>query len=215
MSTEHRARGVLKINNNRTTSVVGRANAMCTGIDDNSSQFSNPPIPTSAVQAQVVVVNKCEVVAATRAHGAAAARNVQRTTLVGMMVTDLAYIQGVADKCVTWEQSVATLLAGGVLVAVVPIHVKGILEIKQGPTPGSVTLDANLGMLTAGLKGKFFFNWESTLDSKSFVTLPSTPNHLTVVSNLTPLTSYGFRVSVTNAAGVLQPWSQVVYFLVH
>ena len=99
--------------------------------------------------------------------------------------------------------------------AAVPTRAKGILEIKQGPTLGSVTLDANLGLLTAGLKGKFFFNWESTLDGKAFNTLPSTPNHLTVVSNLTPLTSYGFRVSVTNAAGVLQPWSQVVYFVVH
>ena len=60
----------------------------------------------------------------------------------GNPVTDLAYIQSVADKCLTWEQAVSTLLAGGVLVAAVPSHSKDILEIKQGPTPGSVTLDA-------------------------------------------------------------------------
>jgi hypothetical protein len=35
------------------------------------------------------------------------------------------------------------------------------------------------------------------------------------VANLTPLTSYGFRVSVTNNAGVAGEWSQIVYFLVH
>jgi hypothetical protein len=31
---------------------------------------------------------------------------------------------------------------------------------------------------------------------------PSTPNRKTTVANLTPLTSYGFRVSLTNAAGI-------------
>ncbi len=77
-----------------------------------------------------------------------------------------------------------------------------------------MSLDANVAALTAGLKGKFSFNWESTLDGKSFVTLPSTPNHVTTVSNLTPLTQYGFRVSVTDAAGVVGQWSQIVYFLV-
>ncbi len=76
-------------------------------------------------------------------------------------------------------------------------------------------LDANVALLTAGLKGKFFFNWESTIDGKTYVTLPSTPNHTTSVANLTPLTTYGFRVCVTNANRVLGPWSQTLYFVVH
>ena len=213
MATMHRARGVLKIKRKQTVSVTGRANAMCTGIDGHPALFSSPPVTTSTIQAQVVVVNKYEVVAATRAKGSASARDVERNTLVGMLETDLTYLQGIADKAPTYDQAVSTLEAGGVLVAIVGVHIKGILEIKQGPT-GSVILDANVVALTAGLKGKFSFNWESTLDGKVFSTLPSTPNHTTTVSNLTPLTSYGFRVSVTNAAGVLQPWSQIVYFLV-
>ena len=129
------------------------------------------------------------------------------------METDLTYIQGIADKSAIYAQAVSTLQAGGVAVAIAPSHSKAILVIKQGPA-GSVSLDANVAALTAGLRGKFSFNWESTLDGKSFATLPSTPNHLTTVANLTPMTSYGFRVSVTNAAGVSQPWSQVVYFVV-
>jgi hypothetical protein len=208
-----RARGVLKIKPKSTVSAVGRANAMCVGIDDNASLFSTPAVATSAIQAQVVVVNKCEVVVATRARGSASARDVQRKLLVGMLETELTYLQGIADKAPTYDQAVSILEAGGVLVAIVPPHIKAILEIKQGPA-GSVSLDANVAALTAGLRGKFSFNWESTLDGKSFATLPSTPNHLTTVANLTPMTSYGFRVSVTNAAGVSQPWSQVVYFVV-
>jgi hypothetical protein len=215
MATMHRARGVMKIVRRKTASVVGRANAMCVGMDNNPALFTSPPVTTSAMQAQVVIVNKCETVAATHVKGSASARDVQRNLLVGMMESDLLYIQGVADKSPTWDQAFATLEAGGVEVAIVPNRTKGILEIKQGPTPGSVTLDANVALLTAGLKGKFFFNWQSTIDGKTFVTLPSTPNHTTSVANLTPLTSYGFRVSVTAANGVQGAWSQIIDFLVH
>jgi hypothetical protein len=75
-------------------------------------------------------------------------------------------------------------------------------------------LDANVAMLTAGLKGKFSFNWQSTLDGKVYATLPSTPNHLTTVENLPTLTNVGFRVSITDAKGVMREWSQTMYFLV-
>jgi hypothetical protein len=32
---------------------------------------------------------------------------------------------------------------------------------------------------------------------------------------LTPLSTYGFRVSVTNSAGIQGEWSQIISFLVH
>jgi hypothetical protein len=215
MATVHRARAVLKIKRTQTASVVGRANAMCTGIDDNPALFPSPLVTTSAIQAQTVIVNKAETVATTRAKGSATARNVQRNLLVGMLETDLGYIQNCADKSPTLDQAVATIQAGGVEVAGVGSRVKGILEVKQGPTPGSVLLDANAALLTAGLKGGYFFNWESTLDGKTFVTLPSTPKSKTSVANLTPLTTYGFRVGVTDSNGIPGQWSQIIYFLVH
>ena len=63
-------------------------------------------------------------------------------------------------------------------------------------------------------KRKTFFNWQSTVDGKTFVSLPSTPLSKTTLADLTPLTTYGFRVSVTGSNGVMGPWSQVVAFLV-
>jgi len=214
MATMHRARAALDINRRQTTSVVGRANAMCTGIDNNANIFTTPNPPTGAIKAQVAIVNNAEVVAATRAKGAAAARDVQRNLLVGMMEVEATYIQGVADQSATWDQAAAVIKAGGLPVAMVPKRAKGVLEIRRGPASGSVVLDANVGALTAGLRGKFFFNWQSTVDGKTFVTLPSTPRHKTTVANLGPLTSYGFRVAVTDSAGVLGEWSQIVFFLV-
>jgi hypothetical protein len=215
MASVRRARGNLNINKKNTVSVVGRANVMCDGIDGEPSTFPSPTVPTATVRNQVTVVNKCETVARGRAIGAATARDVQRTLLVGMLEADLTYIQGCADKALTYDQAVHVLLAGGVVVSSVGRRQKEVIEIKQGPKPGSVVLDANVAMLTAGLRGKFFFNWQSTVDGKVYATLPSTPNHLTTVENLTPLTSVGFRVSVTDSKGVVQGWSQTMYFLVH
>jgi hypothetical protein len=53
MAIAHRARGVLKIKRRKTVSAVGRANAMCVGIDENTALFPSPPVTTSIIQTQV------------------------------------------------------------------------------------------------------------------------------------------------------------------
>jgi hypothetical protein len=45
--------------------------------------------------------------------------------------------------------------------------------------------------------------------------LTPSPKAKTSTANLTPLTSYGFRVAVTTSDGVMGPWSPVVPFVVH
>jgi hypothetical protein len=214
MASVRRARGILNINKKQTVSVTGRANAMCDGVDDHPTVFPSPNVPTATVRNQVGVVNKCESVTRSRAIGTASARDVQRSILVGMLENQLTYIQGCADKAGTYDQAVSVLQSGGVVVAGVGQKQKEVIEIKQGPKPGSVVLDANVAMLTAGLRGKFSFNWQSTVDGRIFTNLPSTPNHLTLVENLTPQTTVGFRVSITNAKGVVGEWSQTMYFQV-
>ncbi len=216
MASMHRARGVLKIQRQKTVSVTGRANAMCTGIGGNTALFATPNPSVSTVQNQIVAVDKAEVLAATRAKGAAAARNVQRTSLVGMLEAWLTYAQGISDTSSSTEQAVSTLLAAGLLVALVGQHNKAILTVTQGPQPGTAALSANKTALTGGSAKKYFFNWQYTADGgKTFVSMPSTPKAKTTLANLTPLSTYGFRVSITNSAGIPGEWSQVVSFLVH
>ena len=215
MASTHRARAVLKIKRTKTVSVTGKANAMCSGFAGNTTLFATPNPSIAAIETQTGVVNKTEVVAATRAKGAAAARNVQRSILVGMLETGVTYVQGLADASGTPEQAMSTILAAGLSVALVGQRAKAILTVTQGPEPGTVILNANAKALTSGIKGKFFFNWQSTADGKTFVNLPSTPKAKTTVANLTPLSTYGFRVCITNSAGVAEAWSQVFSFLVH
>jgi hypothetical protein len=188
---------------------------MCVGIDGAPALFPNPNPATSVIKNQIAMVNNAEVAAQNRTKGAAEARNVQRDLLVTMMQAVAVYIQGIADQSASWDQAVSVIKTGGLAVAAIQTHTKGILEVRQGPAPGTVSLDANVAALTAGLRGKFFFNWEFTADGKTYATLPSTPNHKTTVANLAPLTSVGFRVSVTASNGIAGEWSPTVSFIVH
>ena len=216
MGTMHRARAVMKINRTQTVSVTGKANAMCNGWAAHPALFANPDPAIATVQGQVVVVGNAEIVALTRARGSAAARDVQLGLLVGMLEKGVCYVQGLADTCPSQDQAVALILAAGLSVAAVGGHIKPILAVKQGPVAGSVILDANARALTGGTKKKYFLNWQLSADGgKTWTSMPSTPKAKTSLDGLTPLTTYEFRVSVTNSDGTTGAWSQTFAFLVH
>jgi hypothetical protein len=216
MAKMHRARAVMNINREKTVSVTGKADAMCTGWENNPGMFPNPSSPSiTAIRSQVAVVHKAETLAGTRAKGSASARNVQRSILVHLLEAGVLYVQQIADNSPTLEQAVATIQASALDVALVGSEVKAIIKVRQGPS-GSVRLQGHRAELTADIRGAVFFNWQITSDGgKTFTTLPSTPRAKTSVANLTPLTTYGFRVSVTGPDGVPGEWSQIVNFLVH
>jgi hypothetical protein len=216
MASTHRARALAKINRNSTPSVTGRANVICTGIGAHPTLFPSPNPSLGSILAQIVAVNNAEVTAATRAPGAAAARNVQRNLLVSLIEGTVVYVQGIADTCTSYDQAVSTIQAAGLVVAPVGKRIKALLALSQGPEPGSVVLDANARALTGGSQRKHCFNWGYSADGgKTFIGLPSTPKAKTTLDGLTPLTTYGFRVSLTTSDGIAGAWSQVVSFLVH
>jgi hypothetical protein len=203
MLSEHRARAILKIKKQNTASVQTRAKIMVLGIGSQPTLFATVTSAAGAIQGQIPVLDKAETVARTRAPGSAAARNVQRKLLVGMMESAMALVQAIADAAGSVDQAVSTIQEAGLVVAMVPLHTKAILTVTQGPQAGSVVLDANatvLGASGANRGKKTCFHWQSTSDGKTYVTLPSTPTSKTSVSNLTPLTTYGFRVCVTIGA---------------
>lgn len=214
MAKVKRARAKLNVDKQKTTSVQSKAKGMCNGIEAHSKLFPAPNPPISDIRDQIVVVDDAEVLVDTNVKGAAAARNVQRSILVGMLECELTYVQSVADKSDTNEQAVSTIEAAGLEVATVPQRNSAILTVKQGPTAGSAMLDAYAAKLAGG-KAKTFYNWQYTADGgATFVNLPSTPKSKTMVANLDVLRTYGFRVCVTNPDGIAGAWSQVVTFLV-
>jgi hypothetical protein len=211
---QRRARGILKVRRRDTNGALGRAKLMEKGLGDHAADFPNPNPALPVFSKQIVSTDTAQVVATKGGKGTAAARDVQLGLLVGMMGSELVYIQSVADEG-NPDEAVATLHAGGVEVAGLPLRDKPILTVAEGPTAGSVTLEANAAaLLGSDITRKHFFNWEYTTDGKTFIAMPSTPEGRTTLSGLTPLTTVGFRVAVTKAKGIMGPWSQTVDFLV-
>jgi hypothetical protein len=216
MATTQRPRAILKIKRKNTNSVETRAKALVAGAGGNPTVYASVTATITAIENQLPLLDKAEVQARAKAPGAAAARNVQRNLLIGLMETAVGLVQTIADACSTVDQAVSTIQEAGLLVALVPQRTKAILAAKQA-TPGSnVTLEANATVLGGSSRKKSCFNWQITSDGgKTYVTLPSTPTAKTSVAGLTPLLTYGFRVSVTSSSGAAGAWSQTVAFLVH
>jgi hypothetical protein len=210
--SDHRDRAILKIDRNSTPSVNKRAQAVTNGMGADPNRFPAPNPPLADVQAQIAKVSAAEQVVETRTKGAAAARNVQRGILVGMLETQRAYVQSVCDA--NPEQAKAIIEAAGMVVATSPTRNEPLLEITGGVQSGTVDLDANATILTGKSGRKVFYNWQWTADGgKTFASAPATVQAKTTIANLTPLTMVGFRVSTTGAEGPGE-WSPIVTVLV-
>lgn len=212
--TQPRMRGVLGARRRDAVEALNRAKLMEKGLEDNATLFPNPNPPLPVFSKQIVATDKAQVVTAKGGKGMAAARDVQLGLLVGMMMSELVYIQSIADAG-NPDAAVSILHAGGVGIAASSKHDKAILTVAPGPSPGSVALAANAGALLGSNRGrKHFFCWEYTTDGETFVTMPATPEAKTTLTGLTPLTTVGFRVAATTSKGVVGAWSQVVDVLI-
>jgi hypothetical protein len=214
-SKQKRAKGTLGIKRRVAPSALKRAKLMEKGLGDNAGLLPNPNPALAVFSNQIVLTDKAQVAVGQGGKGAGAARDVQLAMLSGMMDSELVYIQSVADAG-TPDQAVSTLLAGGVEIGGFGQHIKEILAVTQGPTAGSVDLEAYArALLGDSYRRKHFFSWEYTLDGKTFIGMPSTPDAQTTLTGLTPLTTVGFRVAVTVSKTPMSAWSQVVTVLVH
>ncbi len=146
-------------------------------------------------------------------QGGAAIRKTHVDALYTSLDTLRVGVQALADA--SPEQATVIVNASGFKVAAVVVHPKAILEC-DAIGGGIVKLDAHAKLLAqqngSGSR-KVSFNWQSTLDGKTFTSGPSTPISRTSFANLPPLTEVGFRVSVTDSRG-MGAWTQVVYVLV-
>ena len=213
MAQQH-VRGKLGAGRHNAPRAIKRAKQMEKGLSVNAALFPNPNPTLAVFSNQIEVSDQAQVTAEQGGKGMTAARDVQLGLLVGMMSSELVYIQSVADAG-NPDEAVQTLLAGGVEIALVGSHTKAVLKAMAGGQTGSVVLEANAtNLLGALIHRKHFFNWEYTTDGKTFTTLPSTPEAKTLVIGLPPLTTVGFRVSATTSKNNATAWSAIVNFLV-
>jgi hypothetical protein len=209
-------RAVIGAKKNSTTSVTKKAKGVSSAFSTKTSIFVTPDPTPKEIDDQVTAVDKAETLAGTRARGSVSTRNVARTALWALLDKGRVYVQGLANGAATPEEAKAIIEASGYDVAQPGNRQKPLLKAAKGEVPNSVKLTANLKALTNDTQRKHFVNWQYTADGgKTFIDLPSTPKGKTTVLNLTPLATYGFRVSWTNSDGILQDWSPLVSFVIH
>lgn len=148
----------------------------------------------------------------TRAKGTVPTRNLAAAALMTALETARAMVQELVDA--TPDQGALIIASAAMFSKTVGVYDKPLLAATQRQAAGPVHLAANVAVLTAGTKGKVFFNWQTSADGgQTWTSAPSTPHGNTDFAGLTPLLTHSFRASVT-AQGNTTPWSQVVTLLV-
>jgi hypothetical protein len=123
------------------------------------------------------------------------------------------YVQTLCDSDPSHAAAIAE--GAGLFVALTPTRVLPVLVARNAAQSGAVDLSANASaLIDKPGKKKTFFNWQWTTDGgATFHDAEPTVNPRTTLGNLTPLTTVGFRVAVSDRRG-RGPWSQVVSILV-
>jgi hypothetical protein len=210
----HRVRGVLGVLRRDAVGVLNRAMLMEKGLEDHAETFSDPRPTLPVFSEQIAATQAAQLAVQKGGKGTTAARDVEIGLLLGMMTSELVYVQSICDTQ-SPDQAVATLQMAGVVMAEASGHGKDILTVRPGPKPRSVVLAANARALLGEHRWrKHFFCWEHTLDGTTFIAAPSTPEATTTVTDLPTMTTVGFRVAVSTTGGFTSPWSQVVELLV-
>ena len=217
MNTPNRPRARLGININKITSVAGRGQAICNGFSADKVTYASPNPPLSGLLTLLGNLSSAQSLVSTRTKGMAASRDVQRDLLIMGLRSELLYVQNLVDTSAP-SRGVALIENAGMLVAAAPVHTKAVLSLALGKASGSVVCSASVGLLlgtgASMPKQLRFFNWQYTLDGKTFVNAPPTSTWKTTLLGLPLLTVVGVRVNLNNAEGP-GPWSQVVTITVH
>jgi hypothetical protein len=208
-----KARAIVGVDRKRILHVLERARAMHAGFDAHPVDYPAPTVGLPAFLALIQNLDAAQQVVPWRTVGAAAERNEQRDLLWTGMELQRGYVQALADA--SPARSVSLILNAGLLVAASTARGRPMLALKLGKQPGTVTGEANLGLLGLGTKletrqrRRRFLSWEYTLDGgRTFVVADSTVSARTVLHGLPPLTEVGVRVSLTNSRGQ-GAWSHV------
>ena len=212
-ATSPRPRASFGVAKDYAVGVLARAKIIYAAMLAAAATFVSPTVTMVAFLALIQALDQAQQAAATRAKGLATLRNTKRDAVWTAMESLRIYVQGLADVA-TAENAAALIELAGLLVAGSASHPKAILQAKLTTTPGVVQLIANASILTGKTSRSVTFNWQWSLDGKTWNSLASTPLADTLVPNLTLMTTYQFRVSAT-VSRTTGDWSQPVGLLVH
>ncbi len=211
MSTQRKVQVVLKTRMNNVPLFLALCKSIYASMTAHLASYSGAPVTMATFQSQIQALDTAQTEVKTRTIGAAAARDLALDALAVTVEALRGFVQGLCTA--SPEQAVTLVQNAGMKIAADKTRDKPVLGLKQGLSTGVVILSANAKLLKRA-KGGGFYNWAYSADGKNWVSVPSTPKAKTTISGLQALTTYGFRVSLTDNDGQ-GDWSQVVQFLVH
>jgi hypothetical protein len=211
MNARRNPRVVLKAKKQKILFFLAVCNAIYTGLLNHPALFPALPVLLSVLLAQIQAVESAQKLVKTRVAGAAATRDDLVDVLASTVENIRSYIQVLCDA--SPGQAATLAAAAGMSLAAVGVHPKAALAATLGTVSGLVRLVANGSLLSTSRRGKFF-EWQYTLDGKTWLVGTTTSTGKASIAGLPPLTSVGFRVRVTNSLTVGE-WTQVVSIVVH
>jgi hypothetical protein len=167
--------------------------------------FVAPRPPSADLLADVAALDQDTVACLTRAVGTRAKRLEQRARVHQGLMTLRDYVQEVADGSPGEQASVIARAGMSVKNARGPS--KAGFEAKPGPVPGSVTLIARAEKTRAS------YEWQCSLDQRTWLSAPPTVRADTIVRGLIPGTRVFFEYRTVTKAG-LSDWSDSVWLFV-
>jgi len=166
------------------------------------------PAPTPALSTfstHLGALNAAELVVATRAKGSVPARDAALLTVVNDLTQLKGYVQGVANA--DPENAAHIIQSSGMKVKrVTPFH-KPALALKQGPLSGTLLVVAKAAAKRAS------YEWETSLDEKSWTALPPTLQAKTNIAGLAPASLVYVRFRAVTKTGA-SDWSAPVSIIV-
>jgi hypothetical protein len=212
----NRLRAILAVPPGNFPQLEVRATAVADGLGSDTTLFVNPNPILPVLLLKLSLFSKAQQLAVTtHAKADYLDRNAKGGALLTCLESERAYVQERADACASPADAELVIVKGGMVVAQNSTYHKPHLRVRQQKPGGPVQVVAHVGMLTESTVGAVFFNWQYTSDGGvTWITLPPTTRGRTEIGGLTPLSTYGFRVAVTDAKGT-GIWGQMVTFFVH
>jgi hypothetical protein len=202
--TTHRTLAALKLPT-KVPALITVARAIVQSLTGNAAFPTTDP-PLTTVTAAINDLETAETATQSKVRGAAATRNLKRTTLLTLLHQIKADVQQVADA--SPEQATTLIQGAGLSVKKTAVRAPRVFDAKPGAVSGEVELVA------ASAARRASYEWETSTDGgKTWQMSPSTLQAKTTVSGLVPGSNMMFRYRPVTKTGEAD-WSQPVSLIV-
>src|ERR1019366_3103058 len=181
--------------------VIAQAKALIAAVEANPSMFAVPSPSLATAKANLAALEAAEIAASNRTKGAVETRDVALLAVLEDMKHFKSYVQGVADASPTNAEAIITTAT--MAAKKPPVRTKTDFLAKAGKVSGTALLVAR-----ASANHRASYEWQWSLDQKTWNDSPPTLQAHTTVINLSVSVIHYFRYRVVTKSGP-GDWSQI------